>query len=246
MFKKLVSLCVLFALLISVTGCGVLGVSDNTTESVTSTQTEKERVIEEAEAYLKESYPDDDFTYVSGKSPDWAYRYYELAFTTKKYDNQTVIVYGDPKKDDNPNSIVTSYYTDDNGDVIYDYFDTYYQYSMKEEANRYFDNIVVNYLGEETKSDVAFYTTFGASQQIDSKSSFKNNIENNDMDILLWFESDENLEIMRDDIEIFLEKLIEKKIYTLVCFQYKKNSSDKEYTGFLEYTTYDGIIEEAN
>ena len=54
-----------------------------------------------------------------------------------------------------------------------------------------------------------------------------------------------NLENKKDSIELFLKKIVDIRVYTLIWFKYKKENSNK-YDGFLKYKTYDGIIEEVN
>ena len=99
MYKRLLSVFLVITIFFSLAGCKTIrtpGIADNSNISSVPTAAEerKERVVAEATEYLKEIYPDDEFTYVSGRSPDWDLRYYELAFTSKKYDDQKFTVYG--------------------------------------------------------------------------------------------------------------------------------------------------------
>ena len=80
-----------------------------------------------AREYLKKNYPDDNFTFVSAASPNWADNYYEVGFKTEKYNNQQVMVYGS-----------SSDKKDEDGFTIYTYSDDYYQYYMKDDAEEYF------------------------------------------------------------------------------------------------------------
>lgn len=95
-----------------------------------TTEDVKERVINQATEYLKKNYPDDKFTFISAASPNWADNYYKVGFKTEKYDNQQVMVYGSSSDKE-----------DEDGFTIYTYSDDYYQYYMKDDAEKYFSKI---------------------------------------------------------------------------------------------------------
>ena len=246
MLKRVLSMCLAFALILAAAGCGVIGDGSSNTNSLTSQQDEKDRVVAEAQAYLEENYPDDVFTYVSGRSPDWAYRYYELAFTSQKYDDQEVIVYGDPKKDENPNSVVTSYYKDEEGRVIYDYYDTYYEYSMKDEAEEYFLNVAKKYFEGKISTKVGFYTSIGFAKKIDSKNNFYNNVLNKNVTFYVYINTcvdENNLDEFKCYAEKLLSELVDNGIWTDVFFGYKEKETN-DCLAYILYTTQNGIIKE--
>ena len=251
MLKRIISLSLIIVMMVSLARCKLpkatsidTQTNTNNTESVTSKQAEKERVIDEAKAYLRENYPDDEFTYVSGRSPEWAYNYYELAFTSKKYDNQEVIVYGDPRKDDNPNSVVMSYYRDDNGNVIYDYFDTYYQYSMKSEAEEYFYDQASKYIENYCSVKIEFYDGIGFAKSVVSKSSFVENAKNDTITYYVCFDFNNNVIDIDFQIMKFLEDLAKDGINTDVIFSNVKREHNGDCNTYV-YTIENGLIEEA-
>ena len=220
MLKRIISLSLIIVMMVSLAGCKLpkatsidTQTNTNNTESVTAKQAEKERVIEEAKAYLQENYPDDVFTYVSGRSPNWAYRYYELGFSSEKYDGQTVIVYGDPRKDDNPNSVVTSYYKDDLGRVIYDYFDNYYQYPAKQELETYCLDIAQEYVTKDISIESVIGTDFGYALEFDSTKDFIENLANDTLSFRVVFTVDCNHGEIDDSIQCILERFVESNIY---------------------------------
>ncbi len=226
--KKILSLLLAITLLFTLGGCFNSNEDNITHEDV------KNRVIDEATEYLKKTYPNDEFTYISGRSPNWAYPYYEIGFSSKNYDNQLVTVYGDP--DDEANT--------EDGLTVYNYYDDYFQYYMKTEAENYFSNMAKEYIGYEIETQIGFETSIGASKLIDGNLSFEENLKKGQKGILPSFKCDYNLDSKKDKIYNLLEKLIQQDIHTLVRFQYKKDINDNYYTGSYKFTTYDGIIEE--
>ena len=138
--KRLLAILLVLILSVSATACSKpIQQSGNTSETTSSKKMTledvKKRVINEASEYLKKNYPDDNFTFVSAASPNWADNYYKVGFKTEKYDNQEVIVYGSPK--------------DEDGFTIYTYSDDYYKYYMKDDAEKYFYDLSKEYIGED-------------------------------------------------------------------------------------------------
>lgn len=153
--KKVVSLCLAIVMLFSLIGCN-FSYYDKTSSEATSSLNQHERVIEEATKYLEEKYPDDEFTYVSSNSHSWGTLYYDMNFESKKYDGQTFLIYADPRKDEIPDKVVTSYYKDENGNIIFDYYDTYYSCSMRADAEEYFGEKIKKNLGEDVLFKIEF------------------------------------------------------------------------------------------
>lgn len=238
MLKRIISLSLIIVMMVSLAGCKLpkatsvdTQTNTNNTESVTSKQAEKERVIEEAKAYLQENYPDDEFTYVSGRSPEWAYNYYELAFTSKKYDDQEVIVYGISE-------------TEEQKDLEeYNYYDTYFEYSMKDEAEEYFYNLVKKYFSDNILVKVVIYNGIGSAMKVDNKNNFIYNATNNKITFNVHIKINYNISDRNTDVQNILTEILDGGIHTNVSFLYKLGEDD-EYSGFVEYSTKDGIIKE--
>ena len=129
-----------------------------------SAEDKKTRVISEATAYLKENYPDDEFTYVDGRSPNSAYNYYELGFTSKNYNNQEVTVFGVPTEEEN-----------NEGMQLYHYYDSYYQYYMNEDAEKYFYDIAKKYISDDIAIKIDFITAIGSAEKVNKDLDFINN-----------------------------------------------------------------------
>lgn len=174
--KKVVSLFLTIVLLFSVAGCKC-NKSDTSESEAPWYEEEVLSVVGEAQAYINESYPDDEFTYLSYKMPNWAYQYYEIIFSSKKYNNYSVTVYVFVDQDENFDSIATSYDIAENSEVIYDYCDDYYQYLIRSEAEVYFSEKVKKYLGENVLVKVNFPSNFGAAKMAAKISSFQEYID---------------------------------------------------------------------
>lgn len=246
MFKKLALLCIASAMILSTTGC--IGKNDShdtnsITESVASNKIEDERVIAEAQEYLAENYPDDDFTFLGGQSPSWSYCYYELSFTSKKYDGQSIIVYGDPRRDEDPNSVVTSYYKDDDGNVIYDYYDNYYVYSMKDEAEKYFYDLSNKYISDNVEVTIVLYDGIGFACKVDNKRNFIENAKEDQIRFNVHLKIDGNVSSSSLDVQNMLEEIKNNSINTDISFRYKTSSED-DYSGFFQYKIDNGEIKE--
>lgn len=235
--KRLLAILLAVILSVSTAGCSKFAqqnqsASDTTSSKKMTLEDVKKRVINEASEYLKKNYPDDNFTFVSIGSTNWAYNYYRLSFKSEKYDNQQVMVYGSL----NDESEVTPY----------TYSDDYYQYYMKDDAEEYFIGLAEKYIDGTINVNITFETTIYCTKQIDNKLDFYENLSRNQIYFNLCFIYDGNLENKKDSIELFLKKMVDVRVYTLIWFKYKKENSSNKYDGFLKYKTYNGIIEEVN
>ncbi len=238
--KKILSLLLAITLLFTLGGCFNSNEDNITHEDV------KNRVIDEATEYLKKTYPNDEFTYISGRSPNWAYPYYEIGFSSKNYDNQLVTVYGDP--DDEANT--------EDGLTVYNYYDDYYQYYMLEDAEEYFYNLAKPYLGNQLVIKTNISSGIGFAKSIKRGQNFVKNLEDDAVNISLYIFH--NKTINNDKFKRFLNSLIEKKIYisvTLLETERLEELSNKKmsdilgdlfgyYTDRKFYTTFDGVINE--
>ncbi len=235
--KRLLAILLVLILSVSTAGCSKFAqqnqsASDTTSSKKMTLEDVKKRVINEASEYLKKNYPDDNFTFVAIGSTNWAYNYYRLSFKTEKYDNQQFMVYGSL----NDESEVTPY----------TYSDDYYQYYMKDDAEEYFIGLAEKYIDGTINVNITFETTIYCTKQIDNKLDFYENLSRNQIYFNLCFIYDGNLENKKDSIELFLKKMVDVRVYTLIWFKYKKENSSNKYDGFLKYKTYNGIIEEVN
>lgn len=217
--KRLLAILLVLILSVSTAGCSKFAQQNQSSSETTSSkkmtlEDVKKRVINEASEYLKKNYPDDNFTFVSIGSTNWAYNYYRLSFKSEKYDNQQFMVYGSL----NDESEVTPY----------TYSDDYYQYYMKDDAEEYFIGLAEKYIDGTINVNITFETTIYCTKQIDNKLDFYENLSRNQIYFNLCFIYDGNLENKKDSIELFLKKMVDVRVYTLIWFKYKKeNSSNK-------------------
>ena len=164
--KRLLAILLAVILSVSATACSKpiqqSGSTSETTSSKRITPEDvKERVINQATEYLKKNYPDDNFTFISAASPNWADNYYKVGFKTEKYNNQQVMVYGS-----------SSDKKDEDGFTIYTYSDDYYQYYMKDDAEKYFIGLAEKYLDGTINVNITFETAMNCTKQIDNKLDF--------------------------------------------------------------------------
>lgn len=235
--KRIISLFLIISVFFSLNSC-------TKNESAEDT---KNRVISEATAYLKENYPDDKFTYLEGRSPNSAYNYYELGFTSKNYDNQKVTVFGQTSEEKN-----------DDGLTKFTYSDDYYQYYMLKDAEKYFYDAAKEYLGENISVKVGISFGIGFAKAIEKDKTFIENLTNDNVDVSVYIFYDKNIDNKEKKFKNFLNHLIDNKIYTRVTYLKTENSDEvsnkniKDIMGHLSdyyterkyYTTFDGTIDE--
>lgn len=211
--KRLLAILLIVIFFVNVTACSKTAQQDGDTSDTTSskrmtTEDVKERVINQATEYLKKNYPDDKFTFISAASPNWADNYYKVGFKTEKYDNQQVMVYGSSSDKE-----------DEDGFTIYTYSDDYYQYYMKDDAEKYFIGLAEKYIDGTIDVNITFETAMNCTKQIDNKLDFYENLSRNQIYFNLCFIYDGNLENKKDSIELFLKKIVDVRIYTLIWFK---------------------------
>ncbi len=247
--KRLLAILLAVILSVSATACSKpIQQSGNTSETTSSKKMTledvKKRVINEASEYLKKNYPDDNFTFVSIGSTNWAYNYYRLSFKSEKYDNQQFMVYGSL----NDESEVTPY----------TYSDDYYQYYMKDDAEKYFYDLSKKYLGEDIVVKVIFAKEIGSTQSIKREKTFSQNLKDDSVTISLYIFSEKKQNEIKDDFELLLNCLINNKIYISVSYlcidhlfyienkdiNYIINNFDRYNIEMNDYSTYKGIIKE--
>ena len=247
--KRLLAILLAVILSVSATACSKpiqqSGSTSETTSSKRITPEDvKERVINQATEYLKKNYPDDNFTFISAASPNWADNYYKVGFKTEKYNNQEVIVYGSPK--------------DEDGFTIYTYSDDYYQYYMKDDAEKYFYDLSKKYLGEDIVVKVTFAKSIGFTKSIKREKTFSQNLKDDSVTISLYIFSEKKQNEIKDDFELLLNCLINNKIYISVSYlcidhlfyienkdiNYIINNFDRYNIEMNDYSTYKGIIKE--
>ena len=247
--KRLLAILLAVILSVSATACrNPIQQSGNTSETTSSKKMTledvKKRVINEASEYLKKNYPDDNFTFVSIGSTNWAYNYYRLSFKSEKYDNQQFMVYGSL----NDESEVTPY----------TYSDDYYQYYMKDDAEKYFYDLSKKYLGEDIVVKVIFAKEIGSTQSIKREKTFSQNLKDDSVTISLYIFSEKKQNEIKDDFELLLNCLINNKIYISVSYlcidhlfyienkdiNYIINNFDRYNIEMNDYSTYKGIIKE--
>lgn len=247
--KRLLAILLILILSVSTAGCSKFAQQNQSSSDTTSSkrithEDVKKKVINEASEYLKKNYPDDNFTFVSIGSTNWAYNYYRLSFKSEKYDNQEVIVYGSPK--------------DEDGFTIYTYSDDYYQYYMKDDAEKYFYDLSKKYLGEDIVVKVTFAKSIGFTKSIKREKTFSQNLKDDSVTISLYIFSEKKHSDIKDDFELLLNCLIDNKIYISVSYlcidhlfyienkdiNYIINNFDRYNIEMNDYSTYKGIIKE--
>ena len=221
--KRLLAILLVLILSVSTAGCSKFAQQNQRSSDTTSSkrithEDVKKKVINEASEYLKKNYPDDNFTFVSAASPNWADNYYKVGFKTEKYDNQEVIVYGSPK--------------DEDGFTIYTYSDDYYQYYMKDDAEEYFSLKLKKYLENEFVIKVTFTTGIGGAKAVNNNQTFAENIENDNFLCWVYIFSNQEFEKVDSQIEKFAKEIADNNITVTLYYIYTK-----QLTTVSKYTT---------
>ena len=211
--KRLLAILLAVILSVSATACSKpIQQSGNTSETTSSKKMTlegvKKRVINEASEYLKKNYPDDNFTFVSIGSTNWAYNYYRLSFKSEKYDNQQFMVYGSL----NDESEVTPY----------TYSDDYYQYYMKDDAEEYFSLKLKKYLENEFVIKVRFKCGIGFTKAVNNNQTFIENIENDNFRCLVYIFSNQEFEQVDNEIKKFAKETADNNITIKIYYIYTK------------------------
>ena len=211
--KRLLAILLAVILSVSTAGCSKFAqqnqsASDTTSSKKMTLEDVKKRVINEASEYLKKNYPDDNFTFVSIGSTNWAYNYYRLSFKSEKYDNQQVMVYGSL----NDESEVTPY----------TYSDDYYQYYMKDDAEEYFSLKLKKYLENEFVIKVRFKCGIGFTKAVNNNQTFIENIENDNFRCLVYIFSNQEFEQVDNEIKKFAKETADNNITIKIYYIYTK------------------------
>ena len=211
--KRLLAILLVLILSVSMAGCSKFAQQNQSSSETTSSkrithEDVKKKVINEASEYLKKNYPDDNFTFVSAASPNWADNYYKVGFKTEKYNNQEVIVYGSPK--------------DEDGFTIYTYSDDYYQYYMKDDAEEYFSLKLKKYLENEFVIKVQFTTGIGGAKAVNNNQTFAENIENDNFLCWVYIFSNQEFENVDSQIEKFAKEIADNNITVTLYYIYTK------------------------
>lgn len=248
--KRLLAILLVLILSVSMAGCSKFAQQNQSSSETTSSkkmtlEDVKKRVIYEASEYLKKNYPDDNFTFVSIGSTNWAYNYYRLSFKSEKYDNQQVMVYGS--------------LNDESGVTTYTYSDDYYQYYMKEDAEEYFSLKLKKYLENEFVIKVDFFDGIGFTKAVNNNQTCAENIENDNFRCLVYIFSNQEFKNVGNQIEKFTKEIADNNITITLYYIYTKQlTTVSKYTTnkiFDEiesysldgnitpmYSTYDGVV----
>ena len=251
--KRLLAILLVLILSVSATACSKpIQQSGNTSETTSSKKMTledvKKKVINEASEYLKKNYPDDNFTFVSIGSTNWAYNYYRLSFKSENYNNQQVMVYcslSDKK--------------DEDGFTIYTYSDDYYKYYMKDDAEEYFSLKLKKYLENEFVIKVDFFDGIGFTKAVNNNQTCAENIENDNFRCLVYIFSNKEFKNVGNQIEKFTKEIADNNITITLYYIYTKQlTTVSKYTTnkiFDEiesysldgnitpmYSTYDGVV----
>ena len=211
--KRLLAILLVLILSVSTAGCSKFAQQNQSSSDTTSSkrithEDVKKKVINEASEYLKKNYPDDNFTFVSAASPNWADNYYKVGFKTEKYDNQEVIVYGSPK--------------DESGVTTYTYSDDYYKYYMKDDAEEYFSLKLKKYLENEFVIKVRFKGGIGFTKIVNNDQSFTENIKNDKFFCLVYIFLNQEFKNVDDQIEKFVKEIADDNINIDLYYIYTK------------------------
>ena len=248
--KRLLAILLVLILSVSMAGCSKFAQQNQSSSETTSSkkmtlEDVKKRVINEASEYLKKNYPDDNFTFVSIGSTNWAYNYYRLSFKSEKYDNQQFMVYGSL----NDESEVTPY----------TYSDDYYKYYMKDDAEEYFSLKLKKYLENEFVIKVDFFDGIGFTKAVNNNQTCAENIENDNFRCLVYIFSNQEFKNVGNQIEKFTKEIADNNITITLYYIYTKQlTTVSKYTTnkiFDEiesysldgnitpmYSTYDGVV----
>ena len=251
--KRLLAILLVLILSVSTAGCSKFAqqnqsASDTTSSKRITPEDVKKEVINEASEYLKKNYPDDNFTFVSAASPNWADNYYKVGFKTEKYNNQQVMVYGS-----------SSDKKDEDGFTIYTYSDDYYQYYMKDDAEEYFSLKLKKYLENEFVIKVDFFDGIGFTKAVNNNQTCAENIENDNFRCLVYIFSNQEFKNVGNQIEKFTKEIADNNITITLYYIYTKQlTTVSKYTTnkiFDEiesysldgnitpmYSTYDGVV----
>lgn len=221
--KRLLAILLVLILSVSTAGCSKFAQQNQSSSDTTSSkrithEDVKKKVINEASEYLKKNYPDDNFTFVSAASPNWADNYYKVGFKTEKYDNQEVIVYGSSK--------------DESGVTTYTYSDDYYQYYMKDDAEEYFSLKLKKYLENEFVIKVDFFDGIGFTKAVNNNQTCAENIENDNFRCLVYIFSNQEFKNVGNQIEKFTKEIADNNITITLYYIYTK-----QLTTVSKYTT---------
>ena len=224
--KRLLAILLVLIFSVSTAGCSKFAqqnqsASDTTSSKRITHEDVKKKVINEASEYLKKNYPDDNFTFVSAASPNWADNYYKVGFKTEKYDNQEVIVYGS-----------SSDKKDEDGFTIYTYSDDYYQYYMKDDAEEYFSLKLKKYLENEFVIKVDFFDGIGFTKAVNNNQTCAENIENDNFRCLVYIFSNQEFKNVGNQIEKFTKEIADNNITITLYYIYTK-----QLTTVSKYTT---------
>ena len=176
-FKQLFLLFILLILIMGVCGC------------MSMEKTNKaENIKNLALKYLGENY-DDEFTPLVYSDGGWAYDYYTVTFSSKKYSNTVEVKI-----------------FEDNGNYYFD--DNYFNLVMEEEAEDYFRAIASNY-GYNAETKVHFISSVTLSE-LEPNISFSDYIESSKCIIEVYFISDTDFK--SEDIKSILKDIRSAKI----------------------------------
>ena len=240
--KKILSLLLVLTLIFTFSGC--FGGKKETKKEETTEEETKARVVNEAQEYLKKNYPDDEFTYVSGRSPNWAYQYYELGFNSKKYDNQQLTVFGTPTEEKN-----------EDGLKKYDYDDNYYQYYMIDDAEKHFYELAEPYLGKDIEVKISLLTNIGAAKKVEKGKNFVESLENDSITPFVYIFGLNEYDKEKENINDFLNCLIENNYDANFNYLYVEDLSEisdmnvddigeEHYLECKYFIVSDGVVEE--
>ena len=224
--KRLLAILLVLILSVSTAGCSKFAQQNQSSSDTTSSkritpEDVKERVINQATEYLKKNYPDDNFTFISAASPNWADNYYKVGFKTEKYNNQQVMVYGS-----------SSDKKDEDGFTIYTYSDDYYQYYMKDDAEEYFSLKLKKYLENEFVIKVDFFDGIGFTKAVNNNQTCAENIENDNFRCLVYIFSNQEFKNVGNQIEKFTKEIADNNITITLYYIYTK-----QLTTVSKYTT---------
>ena len=231
--KRLLAILLVLILSVSTAGCSKFAqqnqsASDTTSSKRITPEDVKERVINQATEYLKKNYPDDNFSFISAASPNWADNYYKVGFKTEKYNNQQVMVYGS-----------SSDKKDEDGFTIYTYSDDYYKYYMKDDAEKYFYDIAKKLLGDEIIVKVGFPNGIGTTKKVTHNMKFSEYLSSkiSFVDVYYFYDEinlqniDKFISSIKDNFKIYFcfGRIINKKnnyIKSNYLYEINKNASE--------------------
>lgn len=204
MYKRLLCVFLVFAVLLLLAGCGSRNIGAISTDDIATFNTQadaekkNELVVAAAKKYLKDNYPDDEFSYLGGTLPSWAYSEYTLVFSTKKYEDREFTVYA-VTHDKNKYDMTK-----------YEFYDTYFVYTVNDEAEKYFCDLFGECISEPFCVKLDYVENRGAAEYYQRDLDFYSNYKDDTLVFVVYIFIEDNVETVDNALENIVDEEDEK------------------------------------